>query len=303
MKMNHLPRPLILAALGILLLGSTGCKRTLEVFYLHLPGTVFDQSSDTQTARVCFTDETHVSIVQTIYSSGRTLVSNGVYEAEGHRVQCHNANGEGNVVQFVRTFSHLKNTSNKNLTGMAITAHESLSGSVWTTVLNGSLLMNYFPDDTRCVSASHTASGWSFGTLPCQLEGSRVRIDRSKGGLYATLYKDVMLVDSLGVVCNSPAVKAEGKDDLAGTFWTRTGGGLPGIIVFTAPGHFTRTQVSSSDQRIFETLQGTYTLSGNNLTFSYAPTPDSATQQESCQVAEDGIRFQNVSFSRVTLAN
>ena len=260
-----------------------------DILRVPIVNTVWEYSaSETQTARFCFTDDEHVSLLQHILSDGRIQVSNGVYIADGHNVECHGANGTGSTVKLIRTLSHLK-TGTKNLTPMGPKAHDSLCGSIWSTIAEDKLQFCFFLADGQCYSGTFTNmtsplagnAKWSGSEGTYTLNGNQLGITVGFSTRNATLYRDVMVVDSLGVLNVSPAVTPEGRSDYSGTVWAHDGD-VPAVIVFTAPGHFTR--ISRSSGTIFIVREGSYTEDEDLLTLK-----------------QEGLEAESVSVSGSTL--
>ena len=134
----------LLTALALLLALTSCSKLVMDPLRIQMPGTYWSYSVEGQTARVCFPDDKHVSILQEDFSTGYFQAQNGTYHTDGHRVICEGADWSS-PIQFVRTFSHLKNSkTNRNLTPLGPFSHERLAGSVWATMVNGDLRLAAF---------------------------------------------------------------------------------------------------------------------------------------------------------------
>lgn len=264
-----------------------------------MPGTYWAFSTETQTARVCFTDDTHVSVLQTDSPTRASQAEHGTYITDGHEVLLNGDNWPKSI-KFVRTFSHLKNNSNsKNLTPLYPAEHESLAGSVWTTMVNDNLNMVFFGHDGTCVDATFINAirqegkpyRWQWSRKDYTLSGSTLTVG---DGIKATLYEDFMKVDTLCVLRTAPAVHGSGSSALAGTIWTYETSGYSGLIVFTSGSTFTRVLVNS--RVVYTFMNGTYQLSGTSLSMT-----DGEEIKETCQLSADRFTFLEKNYVKVTL--
>lgn len=284
----------VLYILSVLVLACS-CKAMMEPLRVPLAGTYWLYSTDTQTARVCFTDDTHVSIIQFDMASGYTQTLNGTYECDGHAVLC---NGENwpNQIKFVRTFSHLKNNStNKNLTPIYPQSHSSIKGSVWGTIISSDLHLAYFMADGNCVegiykNVTHEEGlpyGWEWKEKSYTHNGNQVEA----GPFKATLFESFMVVDTLAIRAASLAPESEKTSALTGTIWKYES--AAGTIIFTSDTEFTRILISS--KIVYEADKGTYSLQGTSLEMTLDG------KKETCQLEGGRFTFFEKSYAKVTL--
>ena len=99
----------ILLALSVLLLSVSCGKNGL---YISVDNTCWEYTLDDQTAWVCFQDDEQASIVQANYGSNNYQTMHGTYVVDGHRVEVTTGS---KLTRLIRTFSHLKNSSSKNI--------------------------------------------------------------------------------------------------------------------------------------------------------------------------------------------
>ena len=283
----------------VVALASVSCsKLVMDPLRIKIDGTCWLYATETQTARVCFPDDHHVTILQRDNESGYLQSQNGTYELDGHRVLC---NGEdwSSTIKFVRTFSHLKNNStNKNLTPVAVQAHDNLSGSIWGTIVGGDLRFAFFKKDGDCVEGTYRnvahkegfPYGWEWQQAPYTLDGNRLEA----GPKSAVLYEDFLLVDTLAVFCNSPVPEAsEATSELEGTVWVYDTNAAAGVIIFTSGSTFTR--MLGVSQLIFATLTGTYSLQGTTLRM------EAGDIKETCQLQGGRFTFSEKTYAKLTL--
>ena len=286
----------------LLLLLSASC--TKDGLYIPLTHTVWDQTSKDQTARICFADDRHVSILQMQFDNGVSLASNGLYTADGHAVSCYNPNGEGSTVSFIRTFSHLKykkDNRTENLGKLSPCTHTTLAGSVWATSLDKDLLLAYFPENGQVVSLRYHRldqnGGWTCGRQHCQLEDKRLTVDRNnKTSLNVTLYEDVMLVDTLGVLCVNPAIRAEEMSTQPQQVWVWEGDGAAEVLLFNAALRFTHitaamASIKGLSRLVFYTVKGSISGSGGQLQL----TPENGSA-EPCTLQDGQLVYQDKVF-------
>ena len=280
-------------------LTSVACsKYVIDPLRINIDNTYWSYSTDEQTARVCFPDGEHASVLQLDYASHTCQALHGTYSLDGHRVLL-TGNNWPNEIKFVRTFSHLKNNStNKNLTPVATAPHTSIAGSVWTTMSDNNLNVVYFGHDGTCVDATFINAihkegldyGWDWHTDNYVHEGKNIKV----GNLSATLFDDMMQVEDKCVLITAPAVESDGSSALTGTIWTYDTKSYPGLIIFTSDSTFTRVLVGSGVVYVY--LNGTYQLSGTSLTMK-----DGGDINETCQLSADRFTFLERSYVKVTL--
>ena len=282
--------------LSILILASS-CKAAMEPLRVQVPGTFWLYETDTQTARVCFNDDTHINILQNDLPTGYVQSLNGTYYCNGHAVIC---NGENwpNEIRFVRTFSHLKNNStNENLTPLSPQSHSRVDGGVWAAIVKRNLHFAYFMADSTCVEGTFknvileegVPHGWEWKKQKYDHAGSQLKA----GAFKATLYDTFMVVDTLAVMVASPVPESTGTSAVTGTVWTYETSGLPGAIVFTSDVDFTRILVSSGI--VHEADAGTYKLQGTSLEMTLDD------KKETCQIEGGRFTFFEKTYAKVTL--
>lgn len=286
----------VLYILSIVLLAAS-CKAMIEPLRVQLDETFWSYSTDDQTARVCFIDDRHISILQLDYDTGYTQTLNGTYETDGHSAKC---NGENwpNEIKFVRTFSHLKNNStNKNLTPLDPKSYESLKGSVWAALVNENLRIAFLRKDGTCIEGSYMnvaheegiPYGWTWKKDKFTHSGSQVKAASFNG----VLFDKFMVVDTLAVMVASPAPASTKTSSITGTVWEYETTGLPGVILFTSDVDFTRILVSS--KIVHEVDCGTYTIDGASLTMTMDD------KKETCQIESGRFTFFEKTFAKATL--
>lgn len=261
-----------------------------------MPDTYWSYSIEDQTARVCFMDDVHTSVIQHIFSSGSTQAAHGKYTADGHSVVLDGENWSKSI-KLVRTFSHLKNSStNKNMTPLYQKSHKSLAGSVWATLVNGNLYVVLFDGNGKCTEAAFNnvthkeglPIGWSWNRKDYSLNGSSVDVGDQK----ARLFEDFMVIDTLAVLRSCKAVE-DNASSLTGTFWPTTATNTyPGVIVFTGASTFTRILANSS--LVYQTNEGTYTFDGTTFEF------DLGDKKETCPLNGDRFTFLGKEYRRNT---
>ena len=285
----------------LLVLVSASCKKMMEPIRIPLSGTAWSYSVGDQTARVCFEDENHVSILQTDMTSGAHQSVHGTYDTDGHRVDCQGANWP-NSIRFVRTFSHLKNNStNKNLTPLKTREHASVAGSIWATMEEDNFHFAFFSQDGTCLDGTFANTnhkegypiGWKWNRKGYTLSGNKL----TAGSFSATLYEDFLITDTLTVMRMAPSVEDKGTSPLAGTVWTYDTAGYPGVIVFNSSNTFTRFLVAS--RVIFSAINGTYELNGTSLTMDMGG--EDGQLKETCQLSADRFTYLEKDYVKVTL--
>lgn len=290
----------LLTALALLLALTSCSKLVMDPLRIQMPGTYWSYSVEGQTARVCFPDDKHVSILQEDFSTGYFQAQNGTYHTDGHRVICEGADWSS-PIQFVRTFSHLKNSkTNRNLTPLGPFSHERLAGSVWASMVNGDLRLAAFMGESDVLEGTYRNAihkeghpyGWEWKQASYTLQGNKVQA----GPVEATLFEDFLVVDSLGVFCMNPApetVSAAASEGLAGTAWIYAANGLPAVILFTSESSFTR--LMAMNQLIVASLSGTYSLRGTELRM------EAGDIKETCQLQADRFTFSERTYLKASL--
>lgn len=285
------------ACLLAILALSVSCKAIMDPIRVPLEGTSWSMSTNDQTARVCFQDSRHVSIIQLDLSTSYIQSEHGTYETDGHAVLCTGDDWTKDV-KMVRTFSHLKHGStNKNLTPLYPQSYTDIKGSIWAGVVNRNLHLVYFCSDGNCLQGSFNnvileegiPRGWTWTKKSFTHTGSQVEAGPFRG----TLYDSFMVVDTLAVMVANYAPESEEKSALTGTVWTYEGAGFPGVIIFTSNTEFTR--IFAATKIVHEVKTGTYKLDGTSL----AMTLDD--KNETCQLEGGRFTFFEKSYAKVTL--
>ena len=254
-------------------------------WYINIDGTYWSITSDTQEAIPCFVDDTHASIIQINLVNKYYQTQHGTFSLDGHRVEIDADNTE---IRFTRTFSHLKNSKNKNFSSMYAGAPSQPVGSVWATQKDADLLFTYLGPDGKYLSGTYANMtrkegidyGWSFTGGTYAVNGSHITTDKATGTFFGG---KVLSWDTYSVPLVSVSALPEGSSSLEGTVWTLQSADYPGFILFTSATEFTR--VLSLSNIVFGVLSGTYTLKGNSLEF----TTDS--QELNRVVTLEGDRF------------
>ena len=249
----------------------------IDPLYIQMPETYWSYDAETSSghveARVIFEDDVHASVLQIVEDSGTSQSQHGTYTTDGHRVIL---SGEGwsNNIQFVRTFSHLKNNStNRNMTPIKPASHESLAGSVWVSIVNTDMHIALYDENGKCTQATYNnvlrregiPYGWEWRRCNYTLSGNQLSAD----GKSATLFDDFMVIDTLAALRAVPESKDNGTNALKGTFWstTLTSGShiFPGVMVFNSSNTFVR--VIAASELVYQVKSGTYTTDGESITF------------------------------------
>ena len=281
----------------LLVLTSVSCKKILEPVRIQIPNTYWSYSVNDQTARVCFPDQKHASVLQLDKGSNAFQALHGTYYTDGHRLVLSGENWPKDIL-FVRTFTHLKNSStNKDMTPVYSAAPDAIAGSVWTTMVTANLNIVFFDHDGTCLDATFknvvhkegVKYGWEFARKDYAVNGKKLQV----GGIAATMFEDFMQVDTIAVMQTAPAVENAGNSVLAGTVWTYETNGYPGLIIFTSDTTFTRVIVGSNI--VYAFLNGTYQLSGTSLTMT-----DGKGINETCQLSADRFTFLERRYVKVS---
>lgn len=173
-------------ALLVSLLATVSCN--IDFLYIQLPDTSwFYELGETQ-AWIHFGPGDRVTIVQSEPSSGHSVM----ITEDG-----------GASRKFTRTFSHLKNSKNKNFSRIGPVDAGSLSGTVWAAVRKDSLLVLSFGPGTRAEKAVYKGISPGDGSWTSReeqdyaLTGSHVALE---GGESATFYGGAMLYGDVWAV-------------------------------------------------------------------------------------------------------
>lgn len=271
-------------------------------WYINVDNTAWEISTDTQVGWPCFLDDEHVSIVQVNQSSGYMQTLNGTFTVKGHRVD---VTADGTSLYMIRTFSHLKNSSNKNYRSLSPEVPQELAGSVWAYMKDTDLHFFYFRENATYLSGVYSNvahregidEGWkTFTTVPYELAGSQFSsVEAGKG----SFFKSFLRLDSAAVPLVSRPGSLDGSSSLEGTLWSYTPSTLPGdyvaILIFTSARDFTRIVVGS--EVIFGTLTGTYEVKENSVSF----TTEAAELCEDCPIEDGQFTYLKKTYSLLSL--
>jgi len=272
----------------ITLLTAVSCN--IDFLYISLPNTSWVYELNDQRAFVHFGTNERATIVQRSTENGAVQYNNGTYTADGHAVDI--LSDEGTSNRLVRTFSHLKNSKNKNFSSFRPQDYESLENCVWTTIKQDNFRLIYCMSDGHAKEATFSnvrhaeglPYGWEQTTKYYSQTGSHVAIGQEVG----TLFPEVMLMDDVWFM-HFPVNEDKGTSAVKGSFWTYESSGYPGIILFDTNSSFTRVLLSS--RVLYQVMRGTYTQDGNVLTM----TLDGKT--ESCQIIDNTFTYLERTYS------
>lgn len=253
----------IIALIALFSVLSCG-KNGTDGLYISVRNTCWQIATETQVAWPCFIGSDIASIVQVNREYGAYQIMNGSYSVDGHRV---NIAAESSIL-MVRTFSHLKNSSNKNCTPLWPEAPSSLDGTLWVSMRDYDFTFVYNGKEGQYLSGhffnyAHREGfpyGWDWEMGDYSLNGYQYQADEKKGTLYGDKF---MLMDNLAVPRVYKAKNMDGTSSLEGTVWLLQTNTYPGFIIFTTPTEFVRILVNSNI--VFMALEGTYSLKGNSL--------------------------------------
>lgn len=142
-------------ALLVSLLLTASCN--IDFLYIQLPDTSWRYELDGKTAWVHFGRDERACVAQMEASTAKCLYTNGLWTAHGHAVLI--TDYSGNVQKLTRTFSHLKNSKNKNFSGFSPKDAGSLENTVWAAVYRDSLVVLGFGPDTKAQKAVYKGLG------------------------------------------------------------------------------------------------------------------------------------------------
>lgn len=283
-----------LTILALLLLAFTSCGKLLEPLYIHLPGTEWTYELNGVQAYVHFDHDGSACVLQRELSTGYVQENSGTYISDGHNaiISC----PDGTTFKMIRTFSHLKNSKNKNMSRISLRHYDSIDGMLWAGVDKGDLYVYFVPDGEHFFRASFVVTKyeegvplkWELETIPYTL--SQYTFDCA--GETAWLFSDLMLTDRRWHVY-FPSQAAAGTSDLAGSLWYFAGGtaNTPGLLVFDSGSSFVRIQVSSEIQFSYE--RGSYTSSGNSIVMTLNGMDDN------CTISNDSFKFMERRYQRL----
>lgn len=251
-----------------LLLTTLSCSKMMSGLYISIPNTTWSYTLDDQRALVHFGSDDRVTIVQRNNSNGAVQFNNGTYSVDGHAVDILSDEGASN--RLVRTFSHLKNSQNKNFSTFKPLEYTSLDYTVWTSLRQDVFRIVYFTPEGNTKQASFknviheegVPYGWENSGTNYTLTGSHLDMGKES----ATLFEEVMLLGDVWFM-HFPVNENKGYSDLTGTMWTLSGNGYPGIIVFDTNSSFTRVLLSS--RILYQVTRGSYVQNGNIVSFSF----------------------------------
>ena len=272
---------------------ATSCGK--KGIYLYVGGSVFKIQEEGQLAYVSFPDDDFASVVQVNTTQGGFQTMNGTYTAKGHNLDL--ALGE-NSLHLVRTFSHVKNSKNKNLTPVKPMAPDQLAGSVWAVLTANNFFFSYFRPDGhftsgRYYNVSHREGipyKWMWSIDPYTVNGNQI----TSGGVSGTFFEgQLLMLQTLSVphVTSLAGNASFTRSDLTGTVWTGYNGIYPAVVIFTSDTEFTRLVVSSDI--VFSWLNGTYELNGSSLTMRVGELSDE------CSIADGTMTFFERKYSWV----
>lgn len=284
----------ILYALLLPLLAAVSCGR--NGLYISVDNTAWEITMDTQVGWPVFLDDEHVSLIQLNYDTHYYQTMNGTFQVDGHRVD---VSADGSAVRMVRTFSHLKNSSNKNYRSIKPEEPGDIAGSVWAVLKSGDLQLTFFQGDGTCISGvyenvTHREGihyGWSWTSARYAVNGNQLTAGTTSG----TFYKGFLRMPSVAVPRVSESTHPEGTSSLKGTVWKyNNAGSYPGFLIFTSATEFVRVLVQNAT--VFTTLEGTYRLKGNSLEFH----TDSEELNRSCTIADGQFTYLEKTYSIVS---
>lgn len=270
-----------LLLLVLILLGFSSCRKILEPLYIRIPGTNWSYELDGKRAFIQFSYDDKATVLQVDLSNGAVQENNGTYTTLGHRVDI--VGEDGTTFNLTRTFSHLKNSKDKNMTRFFPVSHSSLAGTVWAGMDMADMSIYYFKDEENLRKAVFS-NGWTVHTLPYTLNGGTFTVDGETGWLYS----EVLSMDGMWHV-SFPAPGGEGESaEMAGTLWIHRAGALAGAIVFDSGHSFTFVQAAADNRFIVE--RGTYSKSGDVLTMRMMD------QQSTCTVSGGTFSFMGLTY-------
>ena len=276
----------------IVLFAATSCGK--NGLYISVDNTAWEISTATQVGWPCFVDDQHVSVIQVNHQNGYYQTLNGTFSVKGHRVD---VSADGTSLYMVRTFSHLKNSSNKNYKKLSPEAPETLDGSIWAHLKDGNFTFYHFQANGTCRKGVYQNVtrregfdyGWSFQNLPYTASGSHFSSADGNGYFYNNSF--LQLGGSAIPFVSVPESNA-GSSSLKGTVWTyATETAYPGFIVFTSATEFTRILVGSNV--IFAVLTGTYEVKGNSVAFQ----TEAAELCETCPIEDGQFTYLKKTYS------
>lgn len=178
-------------ALLVSLLVLASCN--IDFLYIQLPGTSWYYELDGVQAWVHFGPEDRASVLQTELATGKCMNINGTWTAHGHAVVI--TEDSGTTHKFTRTFSHLKNSKNKNFSSAYPVDAGSLENTVWTAVRKDSLLVLGFGPGSKAQVAVYKGASWTQNEERVySLVGSHISLE---GGKSATFFGGALLQEDI----------------------------------------------------------------------------------------------------------
>ena len=277
-------------ALSLLLAVSCG-KNGL---YIRMDNTAWETTEDTQVAWPVFLDGERVSLIQADMSSGLYQTLNGTYAVDGHRVLL---TVDGTSLHITRTFSHLKNSKNKNYKRLSPVTPVSASGNLWAGLKDGNLRFLYLSPGGKCMEGTFTnvehkegiRADWSWKRMDWDVNGNQL----VTGDVAGTFYEGFLRLDTEIIPCISTVEDPDASSSLKGTIWTLQTSSYPGFILFTSATEFTRVLVQSGVA--LKVLRGTYVRTGNSIEFK----TDSMELNQVCAIQGSRFTYLEKTYSRV----
>lgn len=284
-----------LAAMFVLFSVLSCGKNGTDGVYISVCNTSWEIRADNQVAWPSFIGSDQAAIVMYTSEYNAFQILNGSYTVDGHRVSV----AAESTVTMVRTFSHLKNSSNKNYTKLSPEAPASVGGSVWVTVKDadlyfiyhrqdGTLLEGAYPNMTRKEGFDY---GWTWTTGTYSVSGNQYTAGEQTGTFFGNKF---LLLEDKSFPCIATSENMEGTSSLKGTVWTYVSSAYPGFILFTSATEFVRVVVSSST--LFYVLQGEYSLKENSLEFM----TDSEELNRTCTISDGRFTYLEKTYSLVS---
>ena len=263
----------------------------IDFIYVQLPNTSWTIEQGEQKAFVHFGTNERVSILQRSNANGAVQLINGTFDADGHSVNV--LSDEGATNKLVRTFTHLKNSSNKNFSRFSPQDYSSLENTIWATVRKDVFRLFFLAPGGEMTQLSFknviheegVPYGWEKQKGSYSVNGSHVTLGQESG----ILFPEVMLVDDTWFM-HFPVNGDEGTSALTGSIWTYRSSGYPGVIIFDTNSSFTRVLMAS--RTLFQVTQGSYTFSGNTVTM----TLDGKT--ESCEMSGNSFTLMEKTYDK-----
>ena len=261
---------------------------SMDFLYVQLPGSSWTLTVNDKKAFLHFEQE-NACLMQRDIATGDVLVYNGTYTAKGHAVTV--SIEDGSTVKVVRTFSHLKNSSNKNYSSFSPSSDYTVDNTVWVNIYQKNFRVMYLSTEGQAKSFEFANMiheegipyGWKQGSKAYTRAGNQMSV----GDRNFTLFPETMLSEDTWYM-HFDNLEGTGSSELKGSAWTLRTGGYPGIIVFNTGGTFTRVLTSSFTR--YQVMQGTYSLSGDQLTLTMGD------KTEQCTVAGNSFTFMEKTY-------